>query len=188
MASTGWRYPTAATTATNVSGNAPWTSPTGALADDAAYATSALNTSNPQSQYLVLTGYGFDVPAGATIDGVERRPKAKSTGLNGNLGFHRSRLVKGGVIGATDDSSGTVTTTEQEFVHGGPADTAGEALTPTDVNAAGFGCALAFARIASGTASLNTAAMQVHYTLPARPAGHRLVAGPSCPVPLIAGV
>lgn len=56
-------------------GTITWASPSNALASDNAYATAAVGTSH----YLKVTGFGFSVPATATITGVEVKVERSAT-------------------------------------------------------------------------------------------------------------
>ncbi len=49
-----------------------WTNPGGITADDTSYATVGVSSwSGSTSEYLQGTNYGFNIPAGATIDGIQ---------------------------------------------------------------------------------------------------------------------
>ena len=77
MASQGPNFPTAAST-TTVSSTG-WTNPTNIEAEDGSSATWSLGTISP-SATLIGSSYGFSIPAGATITGIQVDCKIKSTG------------------------------------------------------------------------------------------------------------
>jgi hypothetical protein len=119
-------------------GTVTWTNPGNAKASDNARATAGEGITH----YLKATGFGFEVPAEATITaivvGIE-----KSVAGAGSVTDEAVRLVKGGVIGATDkaDTHHPWSEVDQYSFYGG--DLWEGAWAPADVNAAGFGAAFA---------------------------------------------
>lgn len=97
----------------------------------------------PDSNNMRCTGYGFAIPAGATINGIivtlDRHAKKgdKITDLT-------VYLVKAGVTGTTDRSTTTFwpKNPASEF-HGGAWDLWGDTWTAADINAANFGAEVA---------------------------------------------
>jgi MSHA biogenesis protein MshQ len=124
-------------------GTKAWTTLTGPVGSDNAYATASVNDGET-THYLKCTGYGFVIPSDAIIEGitvgVERF--AGST----NLRDAAMKIVKSGVIGATDKSNtGTYPTSDPNTYdnHGGATDLWGETWTSADINSSNFGVALA---------------------------------------------
>src|SRR4051812_14777216 len=62
--------PTTAGTSNASGGTLDWSSPGNALAADGAYAQVFIGVGTGGTYYLVLTGLGFAVPAGAAVDGI----------------------------------------------------------------------------------------------------------------------
>ena len=125
-------------------GTIAWTIPAGSLttASDANEASTARMRSNT-SNYLVATGFGFAVPAGSTISGISARIQRRSD-VAAMITDSRIRIVKGGVIGTTEKSTGATWPTTQAYTtFGGAADLWGTTWTAADVNAANFGIAIA---------------------------------------------
>lgn len=152
----------------NSTGTRTWSNPTRAFASDNNYATASVDGTT--THYLRCTGYGFTIPTGATINGitvsVERR---SSSTANGGSRDAAVRVVKGGVIGTTDRSTGTTYPTSDTYEdHGGATDLWGTSWTPTDINAANFGAAFASTKpSASGgshTISVDHIQITVDYT------------------------
>jgi hypothetical protein len=112
------------------------------------------------SDYLEATDFGFSVntiPVGATIDGVLVQWE-QSASLADRIRDEAARLVKRGVIGATDKSRSLywpATANEALFSYGGSTDLWGESLVPADVHRADFGAAL---RARNDDASFNRTA------------------------------
>jgi len=122
----------------------PWQQPEAATASDNVYAGGPL-TGIGTTQYLKATGFGFSIPHNAVIEGIEVVVEARVTVVpGGSFQVVAERIVKGGVIGATDGSiegmqPGPVP--DDLLLYGGPTDLWGEMWTPADINAADFGFA-----------------------------------------------
>src|SRR3989338_2603155 len=99
---------------------------------------------NGASMLLVLTGFSFDIPAGATIAGVAVSVTRRSTSSSG--AFVRDAAIE--LVGGFGTSSSLATAdawpaTLAAAAYGGASTLWGESLTPDDVNAANFGLAIA---------------------------------------------
>lgn len=124
-----------AATAANVSSGTPWlnlgniTLPDGLTVDCAAASA---------TRFLRCTDYGFTIPGGATIVGVEIGIRCS---VDGALGVDNSvQLSLAGAAGGFDEASATVLPPSLAYrTYGGPADLWGGVLTPADVNDALFG-------------------------------------------------
>lgn len=142
-------------------GTVPWTTPGNAVASDNAYAQASPGGGN--TNYLHANNFNMQIPAPAVIDGIEVAVERRS--ISGSIFDARVRIVKGGVVGATERASGaTWPTTDTVVTYGGVGDLWGETWTAADVNANNFGVVI------SATDSLDTAAidhvtMTVHYSL-----------------------
>jgi len=97
---------------------------------------------NEISNYLVTSGFGFNVPSSATITGIKLEIKRRA--LSGvGLQDHAVSLLKSGTVLSTNKAiSGVWTSTETSVSYGGPGDLWGTSWTPAEVNAPGFGAAL----------------------------------------------
>lgn len=135
---------------TNVSGNSGW----------------IFSAGTSISHYLKVTNFGFDLPADATVLGIEIAVEVKQSG---DLGGKDStvRIVKGGTIGSTDRSSPTeYPTTEAYRTYGSSTDLWGETWTVANIEASTFGFALSF-QVPAGnvtTVSLDHIRVTVHYS------------------------
>jgi len=151
-------------------GTRPWATTGNAISSNNTYAT--VTVDGETSNWLRCLNYGFTIPAGATILGieihVERRSSSTANGGSDDAGM---RLVKGGVIEATDRGTNTDYTTA-DFVetHGSPSDLWGTTWTPAEINAANFGAAFAATKPsgagAAHTVSVDHMAITVYYTMP----------------------
>lgn len=152
--------------------------PNNALLADNVYATATaiLSVLSGPTQNLTLTNFGFSVPQNATICGVVAVIKKKAANVNvlSTVTDNSVKLVKGGTVSGNNKALvGNWTTTNTSFTYGGDADTWGLSLTPSDVNASGFG--VAFSANISGTISLIPSAqidniqLTVYYTISTLP-------------------
>lgn len=126
-----------------------WSGTGNVFASDNNYSQSSVTSGN-DTQYLVLTQFGFTIPTGATIDSVVFEVERSKSALSGVVKDARVRVVKGGVVDAADKANtllGWLTTdATATYTFTVPGDVA---LSPADVNATDFG--LAFAAASGGT-------------------------------------
>lgn len=166
----------------NIPTGLDWGDPSNAGASDDSYATRGLGMSGGFSNYLKATNYGFAIPAGSTINGIEVFVERKGSQAD-TVKDYRVRAVKGGATGSTDKASATYwPTSDGSATYGGAADLWGETWTADDINDAGFGAALAAVNddaIAERTASVDHISITVHYTPAATNAKNMLMMGVS---------
>ncbi len=127
------------------------------------------------TNYLKCTGYGFNIPAGATISGITVGPWVNSTFT---FTDYAMQLVKGGVIQATNlatgantfpNGGGAMAPSPTQLIYGGSTNLWGGAWTPADINSANFGAAFAAQRGAfpsTQTAGVDYMPITVYYTAP----------------------
>jgi hypothetical protein len=144
MASQGPTYAGAGANDT-VSGLA-WTSPGNITASDDARASVTVTSGGLNSDRLMATAFGFTIPGGATINGVVVEIEHRADLSPGvSIIDGPVRLLKGGVVSGTDQSSSTAWTTglsDETFTYGSSSDLWGLALAETDVNASSFGVSM----------------------------------------------
>lgn len=166
MPSTGFTLPGVGSNRLDA-GSAAWANPTNIQADDSnAAATSTLAFGTTQG--LVGDTFGFSLPTGSTIDGIEAQYKYKQD-VGSTITTDRIKLQLADDSLGTTDKSGELTAwnsiTNTDEV-GGAADLWGETgLTETDINDADWGVLLG----AKGNGSLDDCdvyfvKMNVHYT------------------------
>jgi len=126
------------------------------------------------SQTLNTTGYGFAIPANATITGFQASIARNRSGsaLAGEVQDTSLRLLKAG--SPTGDNKGATSTnwptTKTAADYGGTGDLWGVTWTPAEVNASNFGAAFAIdisaGIIGSRVANVDYITIAVTYTLP----------------------
>jgi len=171
MSSQGPNFPTSATGNTTTFGGGSssitWSNPQNIGAADSVFAISAFGI-NLNTCDLIGTGFGFSVPATATINGIQLDVNRESAvALNTIEGF--VKLIKGG--SATGNNKSTfafLTTTPTTVSYGGSTDLWGATLAPSDVNASNFGAFVTYGYGPSGDqVSVDFMRITVFYTVPA---------------------
>jgi hypothetical protein len=85
-------------------GSVNWTSPGNAQTSNDSWATASLSGTSA-TYYLKATGFGFSIPAGATINGIQVDVE-RNGAATGKIGDNSVRLIKGGTISGNDKSTG----------------------------------------------------------------------------------
>jgi hypothetical protein len=149
-------------------GTVAWSNVNSVKVRDGSYATCALPALSAISNYLEASNFGFAIPAGATIRGVQATVYRKSFA---NIRDYEVKLVKSGVVEGSNMalpsiwagfSSGATPPGE----YGGRESLWGLSLIPAVVNAANFGIAIA-AQLktgSSGTGEVDAITLTVFYT------------------------
>ena len=121
----------------------PWINPGNVTADDGAEATITNYDSDEFEQTLRSHTYGFAIPGGATIDGIEVIVRRRNSSGGGGVADDVIRLAKAGVAVGDNKSTGVVwPTSEAPITYGTPTDLWGTTWTPADINDPGFGLTL----------------------------------------------
>ena len=165
MADTGWQFcGTGAGTSSGVfAGDWAWVNPGNITADDNVYANRSGIYPAENTQGLSGYNFGFSIPSGDTIDGIEiRYRRLVDQGVSHNERALRLRLADGS-IGATDRAvtNEDWATTEEVAVRGGSTDLWGETPTPADINDIDWGYTLATANNDTAWAGANPHNAQV---------------------------
>ena len=108
------------------------------------------------THYITVKNFGFGIPPGAGICGIEVTIERRATGIliGSSIRDNSIRLIKNNVIAGSNMASAVNwPTTEGSRVYGSVSETWGSAWTPDDINAADFGVAIS-ARLSAGLASL----------------------------------
>ena len=152
-------------------GTVAWSNPGNIVAADSAFATVVLSPSQI-SNYLVASGMNFAIPPQSIINGIQVSVLRKEgTSLYGGIKDRSIKIVKNGAITGTEHSTGALwPTTAASVTYGSSTDLWGTTWTPADINAAGFGAAIAVTEIssrgASETAYVDLITITVYYTPP----------------------
>lgn len=166
MPSQGPLFGSSATTSGSNGGTIAWNNVSLILVDDGSVATCPL-TPGQISVYAVATGFGFSIPANATIVGIQVDIKeADSIGFPGNIETNTVAITKAGVF-FTKTPADNWPTTLAYVTYGSASDLWGTTWTPAQINAATFGAAQsAFCNISADTAQIDAIRITVTYTLP----------------------
>lgn len=108
------------------------------------------------TQYLYVTGFGFNLPSSATICGMQVSVERNASGLliGSSVTDNSVKIVKNGTIMGTEHASGTAWGgSDATALYGSNADAWGTTWTYADINNASFGIAIS-ARMNAGLASL----------------------------------
>lgn len=141
----------------NSVGDFPFSSPTNAVISDnsRSSANALLILLSGNTHYLKVTGFGFSIPALATITGikVEVEKSAWDISILATVRDNEIRLVKGGTVIGDNKANGSSWTTSDNYnIYGDTTDTWGTTLSPTDVNSSDFG--IVFSARINGLVSL----------------------------------
>jgi len=168
MADTGWISP--GTVLTNRSwstySNTPWNDIDNAKSSDNSYATLVTTDGVDNiSYYLEANNFGFSIPDGATIDGIEFRVECKyDLGLNA---WDEGKVVdESSSLSSTNDRGDVSISTDEKYIYfGDSTELWGTTWAYTDINSSNFGCAL-LDRIIDGdhTVSVDHIQIKVYYT------------------------
>ena len=131
-----------------IGGQVNWTDEYHTAADDDLSANVILEEGE-KSNYLVLTGFNFDLPEGTIVNGVEISMKRSVSG--GYIRDNMIRLVKNGqVSGHNRASSFAWPDNDSIRVYGTAGDLWGNEFTTADINAPDFGVAISLWRYNGG--------------------------------------
>lgn len=167
---TQFQTPAGGTTFSNNNiGGIDWAGPANAMTKDGSFATvtaTPLPTMTLFTNYLVATGFGFTIPGGGSICGVNvqvTREQSVGAGMVTVVDKSVKLVVGGAVSGADQANSNPWTATNTDIFYGGSNYLWGLALTPAIINAADFGVAIS-ANMTAGIL-LNPCTIGVDYML-----------------------
>jgi hypothetical protein len=143
-----------------IGGSTAWNNPTNAQGSGAWNTTNAIcYVDKTTSQFLRFTNYGFSIPSGATIDGIEvELARGVSSGTASTIS---AIMYKAGSQVGTNKSSGTFSAETL----GSPTDLWGTSWTAEEINASGFGFGVGAMGGSNGsTIFMSGARITVHYT------------------------
>jgi Tfp pilus assembly protein PilX len=152
------RNPTAAT---------GWTSSTNVFSSNNVYATASL-AGSAQSANLDVTNFGFNLPTGSTIVGIEADIERKASNTN-SIEDYDVFLLKAGAASGNDKASTTDWgTSDSTRTYGSGTDLWGTTWTEAQVEASNFGIRLKVRNLStsSRTASVDWVNIRVYYTPP----------------------
>ena len=122
-----------------------WSNPDDIIADDNTDADVTCFDFDETVKRLISSRYGFMIPSGATINGIEVQIEIHDDSSSGGVDVTdvEARLAKAGVpIGNDKSKAGAWPSTRTLRSYGGSADLWGTTWTPAEINADGFGFSL----------------------------------------------
>jgi hypothetical protein len=122
-------------------GSVNWSSPENAQTSDDSYAKASLSDTQVTSHYLKATGFGFSVPAGATINGIQVEVEINGSATP-KIEDNSVRLVKNGIISGDEKAAAGLWPApgkEDYKPYGSSTDLWGLNWTYSDINSANFG-------------------------------------------------
>jgi len=171
---TGLFSPTTSAAVTSGSGdnNGYQLNPSNAFANDGLFAVDTNSGTNSNTSCTssrkdrhIFYNYGFSIPSGATISGIEVRLDGRADSTSGSPRFCVEISWNGGASWTTAKSTSTLTTSEATYLLGGTADTWGRTWASGDFTNVNF--RVRITDVASSTSrdfSLDWVGVQVRYT------------------------
>lgn len=144
-----------------------WTNPGNVTAEDGTLATLTGDGAS-SADTLDSFGFGFSIPAGATITGILVEAKLKSSDATWKTFVNLFVDASTHTTAATSKTNGATTTTLAWTSFGSSSDTWGRTWTPTEINGANFGPIIGFSATLGNTvvASIDAIRVTVYYTSP----------------------
>lgn len=145
-----------------------WTNPTRVSVDDNSYTTVSESNSGT-SEALNSTNFGFNIPADATIIGIQVSiGRYRSGGSFGDIKDNSLKLMKGGAAVGTNNGATSTnwSTTESVANYGATNNLWGTTWTPADINASNFGVSLVVSNSWNRVANVDYVNVTITYTLP----------------------
>jgi len=151
-----------------------WVNPTNAQYSDNSYATvTAAKKTFVDSGGLVAQGYGFSIPAGATVNGIQLDIERKFAGAGCSVSDQQVWLTKDGTYGYgyVSGNYNSWGTSDSYNTFGNSSNLWATTWTPAEINSADFGGAISISvnagALASCVASIDHMRIKVYYTPPA---------------------
>lgn len=168
---TGYQSPTANSPTSGGDNNGFEVNPVNGYADDGLFAldnnsgsSTSTSCTNSRKDKHLFYNYGFTIPAGATIAGIEVRLDAKVDNPANSPAFCVQLSWDGGNSWSAAKTTSTLTTSEQSYLLGGPTANWGVVWTPSQLSNSNF--RVRVISVASSTArdfSLDWLAVKVYY-------------------------
>src|SRR3990167_7791882 len=137
-----------------------WTNPTNAYSSNNSYATE-VDVNQKQDYY----NFTFNIPAGATIDGIEVVLEAKTQDTFWSPKISVALSYNGGTNYTSEKQTSTLTTSDANYTLGGSTDTWGRTWDDTEFSDTNFRAYVEYnASIGGDTTSLDHIQIKVYYT------------------------
>ena len=165
---TAWKTPGTVSQSAGGDGDYPYSSLSNVQTDDSNAATSGPIDTREEFNIIDATNFGFVLPYGASVDGVEMRYRRYSNS-SGDVEENVIQLIVGGSATGQNKATTTYWASSAELVtHGGSSDTWTLSPTEAQVEASNFGIRIQPLDdgLGSGdTASIEVIEMRVHYSV-----------------------
>ncbi|MEW6513263.1 MAG: DUF6701 domain-containing protein [Pseudomonadota bacterium] len=152
-----------------------WSNSNLAHSSDNSYASATGSSNGAETNFLYCTGYGYNLPAGATIDSIEIGTERYSPSGSNRFTDGKVFLVKGGTVqwavNAANPGNYPGSDSNSYDWHGGSPTYWTGTWSAADINAANFGAAMTAIQQTGGTREVRVDHMvtRVCYTAPIRP-------------------
>ena len=147
-------------------GTVDWANPDRAVASDDSRSTAYIGAAASTTKYLKATNFGFDIPVGATINGILVEIE-KSTYDAYVSSDYSVKIVKGGTIQGDEMALGgnwPIAGAEAYYSHGGATILCGLSWEYSDINSSGFGVVVSASLASWATARIDHIRITVYYT------------------------
>jgi len=163
MASTGFTICGTGANNTDV-GTEAWANPGNITADDATNASGAASSKDEQMNFLVGSNFGFSIPTGSTIDGIEARLQASDP--VGGAGITHVIIYKDNSTPGNDLETGEtgVAGTPTNYDYGSSSQLWGLTWTAAEINSSDFQLRISMNGGVAGEPAVDFLAVNVHYT------------------------
>ena len=143
MSDTGWKSPGTVVNDNSV-GTVAWSNPDNAKAGDDSYASVLEYINTIDTHYLKATNFGFSIPTGNVISGIEVRVEKRATSDDGYSWAvdNKVKLALPTTGEGSGDKANTTThypTSDSYITYGGSSDKWNESLTYSTINSSDFG-------------------------------------------------
>ncbi|MHC4977180.1 MAG: hypothetical protein ACYTF7_11330 [Planctomycetota bacterium] len=161
MASTG--YTACGAGASIAGGDNSWSNPGNITGDDFSNASTSHGSGGKTSDWLEADQFGFALPAGATIDGIEVQA---DWWYNDSIASYEIQLVENSTLLGTAKTTPSLPASQSRTTWGGASDTWGASLTEAIVESASFGVRMRQTTSGGGAKLFENdyVQMNVHYT------------------------
>src|SRR5439155_14732516 len=102
-------------------GTLAWSNASRAQTSDNSYATAAFSANGDASNFLKCTDFGFTIPSGSMIEGIQVEWEYANPGPQSEVKDKAARVVKGGTIGTPDRATTVAWPSTDSFVTYGDA-------------------------------------------------------------------
>lgn len=149
-------------------GSITWNNTNNIFTSDNSKALSDNLNNGDITYYLTATNFGFTIPTGASIDGIQVSIERDDNSGVGGIKDNSVKLIKNGVISGNDLAAGaTWPNSDAVKTYGNATNIWGLTWTESDINSSNFGIAVSAQRTSGGgtnNASIDNISITIYYT------------------------